>query len=110
MLATCLAKALTFVWYDPYIVYKYVLKKGFLRYMATYLFQWAFLLVLAFVCSRIYDIVNIDGILGFLLGVVYITVIVNGLFLLVNFRKKNFRYIVSMIKSLVRRRIAKQKN
>ena len=109
LLASCLAKTLTFVWYDPYIVYKHVLKSGLALYAKKYLFHWGFLFVLTFVCSKVYDIVNMDGILGFVLGVAYITIIVNGSFFLVYFRSKNFKYIMSMLKSFLNRRSAKQK-
>ena len=103
VLATCLAKTVTFAWYDPYIVYKHVLKNGLFKYAANYIFHWAFLGVLALLCWKIYNIINVSGVLGFLLGVVYITIIVNGSFVLVYCKRKNFKYIMLMVKSFLKK-------
>lgn len=97
VLGTCIAKATTFVWYDPYIVYKYTLKKGLLKYFVTYALQWALLAALAFVCTMLYQMLNIGGLLGFIIGFIGVTVIVNGIFLLINFKRKNFKYIISLV-------------
>lgn len=110
VLATCLAKLTTFVWYDPYIVYKHTLKNGLLKYAVVYLAQWIFLVLLATICLSIYKLVNIQGVLGCVLGFVYITLIVNGAFLLVNFRRKSFKYILELVKPFFKKKFKKISN
>lgn len=104
VLGTCIAKAVTVVWYDPYIVYKHTLKKGLTKYFVTYALQWALLVALAFICSSIYRMINIGGLLGFIIGIIVVTVIVNGVFLLINFRRNNFRYIFSLVCNLFKKK------
>ncbi len=105
VLGTCIAKATTFVWYDPYIVYKHTLKKGLLKYFVTYALQWALLVVLAFVCNTLYQMLNLSGLFGFAVGFIGVTVIVNGVFLLINFKRKNFKYIVLLVVDLFKKKL-----
>jgi O-antigen/teichoic acid export membrane protein len=104
VLGTCIAKLTTFVWYDPYIVYKHTLKKGLMKYFVTYGLQWVLLAALAFMCNTLYQVLNIGGLLGFIIGFIGVTVIVNGVFLLINFKRKDFKYIVSLIIGLFKKK------
>lgn len=61
VIGTIISKALTFVWYDPYIVYKHVLGKGLKEYYYNYIEKWLFLIVLASLCIGICNRINLNG-------------------------------------------------
>lgn len=103
VLGTILAKASTYVWYDPYIAYKYVLKGGLSKYFVKYAFQWLFLAFNTIVCYAALSVVHVGGIAGFLIGALIITVIVNGNFILLNYKKEEFEYIKTMTGGLIKK-------
>lgn len=96
VIGTCISKLATFVWYDPYIVYKHTLKEGLKNYFLKYVMQWLLLAALALVCFYLYSWMALDGLLGFVVGVVLVTVIVNGVFLALYFRTPEFKYVKQM--------------
>lgn len=104
VVGTCISKAATFVWYDPYIVHKHALKTGLKQYFTRYVFHWALLAVLACGCLWVYNQIALDGVAGFLVGCVLITVIVNGVFMAINYKTKEFKYIKEMVLKLLRRK------
>ena len=77
VIGTIISKVLTFVWYDPYIVYKHVLKKGLSEYFYNYIEKWAILFVLAVVCIGICNKIELQGILQLLVCAVVATVVAN---------------------------------
>lgn len=108
VLGTIISKVATYVWYDPYIVYKFTLKKGLNRYFVKYAMQWLLLAFLSFVCHAIYQILPFDGLAKMLVGVVMVTVIVNVVMLIIYFKTKEFEYLIDMIKDYVLKRSSKK--
>jgi len=104
VLGTILAKASTYMWYDPYIVFKHALKGSLKKYFQKYIFQWCLLGGLAFVCYQLYKLLALEGIFGLIVGAVIVTIIVNGIFLLLNFKTEEFRYIKNMIMGILKKR------
>ncbi len=103
VLGTILAKVSTYVWYDPYIAYKYVLKEGLTKYFIKYAFHWVFLAFNTALCYLVLKFIPVGGIAGFLIGSLVITVIVNGSFILLNYKKEEFEYIKTMASGLIKK-------
>lgn len=101
LIGTALSKAMTYAWYDPYIVYKYALKGSLLRYFIKYAFHWVLLATLTIVCSTIYSFIGVGGILGLVYGGIIITIIVNGVFFALYFKSDAMKYLVSLIKPIL---------
>lgn len=62
LLATVIARVSTHVWYDPWLIYHYVFKKGYGKYLLT---KAKYLLIIVFNCAIIYigfSFVNISNI------------------------------------------------
>ena len=109
VLGTCIAKLTTFVWYDPYVVYKHTLKKGLAKYFVTYALQWALLIALSAICMVLYRMIDLGGVHGFIIGFIMVTVVVNCVFLLVNFKRKSFKYIVSLVSDLFKKKFGEKR-
>lgn len=102
---TALAKLCTYVWYDPYIVYKYALKGGSLkRYFLGYVSHWALLFVLAAVCGRLYLFIRLEGMPAIFLGAVMVTIVVNGTYACLYARSESMRYILQLVGVVLRRK------
>lgn len=100
VIGTAISKILTFVWYDAYIVYKHTLKTGLGKYFLKYIFHWLLLAVLALLCNWLYGLMRLTGIVGFAAGFAMVTLVVNGVFLLLFGRTEQFRYLWNMATSL----------
>ncbi len=98
-----LAKISTYVWYDPYIVYKHSLKHSVFIYYLKYIKQWLLLVGMTFVCWIIYDNINFSGIFKLLAGFVIITVIVNGTMFIVYRKTESFNFFKERINGVLGR-------
>jgi len=104
VIGTCISKLLTFVWFDPYVVYKHTLHKGLKQYFIKYALYWGLLVVLTVACQTLYDWIGLSGIPGLIVGFVSVSVVVNGVFLLIHYKTKEFDYLKNMISNLLRKR------
>ena len=102
VIGTALSKLFTYVWYDPFIVFKHVLKASLPKYFAKYLAHWGLLSILAFSCDCLYQFIGLDGLPGLAVGAVMITLVVNGSFFLIYCRSESFSYLLSIGKRIIR--------
>ena len=56
------------MWYDPYAIYKFSFKKKVTEYYCKNLLYFIFFCIIGFLCKKIYIIININGIIGFIIG------------------------------------------
>ena len=77
VIGTIASKVLTFVWYDPYIVYKHVLKKGLKEYYLTYIERWLFFLVLTVTCYALCYRLHFHGWAQLITYAAIVTIVVN---------------------------------
>ena len=108
VLGTILAKTLTYVWYDPYIVYKHAISDSLKKYFTKYIFHWVLLAALSFVCYKIQSFVGLQGLGGLIFGFVQITIIVNCTFLCLFFKTEEFTYFKGLFKDLIFKKILKK--
>ncbi len=98
-----IAKVTTYVWYDPYVVYKHSLKSNVFIYYFRYMKQWLILGGLTFVCWFIYQNIPLQGLVKLIVGFVIITVIVNGMMFLVYRKTDGFNFFKERILNLLKR-------
>ena len=98
---TIISSILTCVWYDPYIIHKYAIKDSLVKYFAKYIMHWILFGILAIVCNYLYVYIGIGGLLGFIIGALLVTVIVNLTMLLIFFKNPTFKYVISLIKEVL---------
>lgn len=68
LLGTLISNLITFMWYDPYAIYKFSFKKKVTEYYCKNLLYFIFFCIIGFLCKKIYIIININGIIGFIIG------------------------------------------
>lgn len=104
-LATLIARACTNLWYEPYAVYKYGLKKNPLLYFARYL-KFSVILAAAglfsyWVCS----FCQFPVMVNVFVKIIICTIIPNGIFLAVFYRTEEGKYLIGSAKRILGRLI-----
>lgn len=103
VIGTIISKIFTFVWYDPYIVYKHVLKNGLKDYFYNYIEKWLLLLVVSLVCVGICNRINLTGIPQILVNALVVTIVVNVCFYYFYKDKPEFNEMKKYITILLKR-------
>ncbi len=107
LLGTIISRLATYSWVDPYVTFKYVLKKPFKNYWIKYV-QYILVVILAasvtWVSCLIFDTNSIITLLG--RGVLCIT-IPNLVFYLVFGKTEEFKYIKNSIFSIIKKLLKK---
>lgn len=67
LLGTFISNMLTFMWVEPYIIYKKVFHKNPFKYYIRNIIYIIFFIVMALICGSISNITPINGILGFVI-------------------------------------------
>lgn len=100
-LATFGARLCTNLWYEPYAVYKYGLKKNPLLYFARHLKFTAILVSTGFICCWLCSFCNFSTALTILLKVIICTVIPNGAFFLIFRKTEEGTYLIRSAKRIL---------
>lgn len=93
VLGTIISKITTFVWYDPYIVYKHSLKDSLSNYFTRYIKACLIFIALALTSDWVYKITELNGLFGLLVGFIIVTVFVNGFYTLLYYKSPEFIYL-----------------
>lgn len=104
--ATFLARLLTNLWYDPYVIYCYAFSKKPLEYLKKYGFYLAVLAMQIIVCLLVCRWIRISPLMDVLLKGVLVSLISNGIFFLV-FRKSQDFVAVRTFLDRIRRLLLK---
>lgn len=102
-LATLCARLLTNLWYEPYAVYRYGLKKNPMLYLRRYLGFAAVLLLSGGLCWLSCSLCRFSAVANAFVKCVICTIIPNGVFYLCFRKTEEFRYLYSRGKSLFAR-------
>lgn len=105
-LATTISRVLTQVWFDSYLVYKYVFKRSVKKYYFSYLTQLTIMAVscatAAFLCSMV-PATNLY--INFVLQMMISVIVPNVIVILLYRRKEEFSYVKGMALMFFRKRI-----
>ena len=100
-LATLIARLCTNLWYEPYAVYRYGLKKSPLDYFKRYISFSVILFLTGLVCWFLCSLCKFDLILNIIAKFLICSLVPNGMFYLF-FRKTNeFSYLKNSIKRML---------
>ncbi|MBQ4120200.1 MAG: oligosaccharide flippase family protein [Clostridia bacterium] len=96
---TIIARLTTNAWYDPYLVFKYGLKKSPAKYFIDYIMKALILIATAILCLFVTSYIPDINIFTVLLKAIVTFIISNGVILVVNFRTKEFKYLLGVVKN-----------
>lgn len=105
LIATGITKLFILTSYEPYFIHKNAFKTSPIRYYKYYIY-YLFLTVLAFcICSYIINIIPLQGVIGFIVDGIVITIIIMIIFVLATFKMEQFRQTKEMLNTLLKRKI-----
>lgn len=91
------------VWYEPYVVLKYGLKKTPWHFYRKMLFFTFIYFVALFLVRGIVLVLPLSGIADLLVSACMCIVVINGIFAIFLFKTKEFQYWMSFMKSMISR-------
>lgn len=103
VIGTIIAKLSTFVWYDPYIVYKHVFIKGLPEYFYEYIEKWIIFLLLTIVCVALCNRSSFTGWLDFFVKASVVMVVVNLVYLYIFKNTGDYNYLKSHLLNIFKK-------
>lgn len=104
-LATTISRLVTQVWFDPYLVYKFVFKKKPWRFLIDYLFKLLLATLICLVTGMIAGTCdNGNIIVSFIQKIIIVMVMPNIILGILFWKNSNYRYLFSTVKAKVYRR------
>ncbi|MEI7667895.1 MAG: hypothetical protein WCI62_02725 [Erysipelotrichaceae bacterium] len=98
--ATVIARLVTNNWYEPFILYKYYLKKPVMEYFNEYILRTLFLSLIILFTYFITSFLGGISILTLLLKLLFCILIGNGVFILAFRNKKEFKFVIESFFSM----------
>lgn len=103
-LATIIARLVTNVWYDPYVIYKRGLKKNPLLYLARYVTFFIIIIVITCVTKILLEFITVANIyLNFGIHLFIVLLIPNLLFIVMLYKYPEFKYVKKLGFSLIKK-------
>ena len=96
------------VWYEPYVVLKYGLKKTPWHFYRKMLFFTFIYFVALFLVRGIILVLPLRGVADLLVSACVCVVVINGIFAIFLFKTKEFQYWMSFLKSMIRKKRLKR--
>lgn len=102
LLGTLISNLISFMWYDPYIIYKNVFKDKVIKYYIKNILYFLFFVVMTLICKYICSLISISGIIGFIIhGIICVSlpsIIILVMYYNTNYGKYFREYLSKFIK------------
>lgn len=103
LLGTLISNVITFMWYDPYAIYKYSFKKNPLNYYAQNILYFGLFCIVGLICKKIYIMLGIDGIIGFIIGGIICISLPLILIVIIMGQSEQGKYIKNIVKKIIKK-------
>jgi O-antigen/teichoic acid export membrane protein len=100
LIGTISSSLLTYMWFDPYIIYKHVFKRSVKEYYLTNIKYVLVIIIAGGLSYYLSSLINLDGVI-FIIIQTLICFIVTGLIIFILYKNKpEFRYILNLINKM----------
>lgn len=103
VIGTIIAKLSSFVWYEPYIVFKHVFFKGLSAYFNAYVEKWVLFLTLAFTCTALCNRLPFTGWLDFFAKAIIVIMVVNVTYINILKKTGDYYYLKNHLVSIFKK-------
>ena len=104
-----IARLVTNLWYEPYAVYRYGLKKNPILYLRRYLFFAAILVITGGICYFFCNMCNYSAAVNSIIKIVICSVVTNVVFYLCFRKTDEFAYLYGSLKRILEKAIHRNK-
>lgn len=106
--ATFVARLLTNLWYEPYAVYRYGLKKNPLLYLKRYIEFAVILILTGGICYEICNLCNFSVVENIVAKMIICSVVPNGVFFICFRKTDEFKYLFNSAKRITQKAIRRK--
>jgi hypothetical protein len=99
--ATSISRLCTMFWVDPHLIYKYKFNKSAMSYFIRYFIYFAITVIAYFITYGILSLIDLSGILGFIVSLIVCVLVINSIFIVVYFKTKEYKYLFRILKAYV---------
>ena len=104
LLASIIARTLTYEIIDPLIIYKRVFNENVIKYYIAYILYGLLIVGDCVVCQCVVALISISGLLGFIIKAFVMTLVFNAVFFLFTFKTTEFSELLKRVKSLMNKK------
>lgn len=104
LLGTLVSTVTTCLWIEPYILYKYGFQVSVRKYFKKFLIYIIITIIIGFGLYYVSNIIPFGGLLGLLVKLLLCFIVINGIYFLLFFKTKEFKYLFSILNQLLLRR------
>ncbi|WP_343347218.1 hypothetical protein [Terrisporobacter petrolearius] len=101
LFATFLARLITNLWYDPYIVYKYGFFKKPALYFIRYFKYLGLLIINIITCGILCNLVNTNLIIAVIIKCIICSILPNFIYIMTFYKKDEFRYFINILNKII---------
>lgn len=105
LLGTIVSNLAVSWWFDSYLVFKYAFNKKPISFYVTFWKRFIFVIIIGIIFRKISMSLPFSGIKEVLIDGILVTIVYNMIFVLLFFKKDEFRYLRNSISNIVARRI-----
>ena len=103
LIATGLTRLFILTWYDPYLIHKNEFKTSAKRYYITYSYYLLIEIIAFCICYKVISLINLTGILGFIVCGIIITILTGIIYILATFKLKEFKETKNRLLSVLKK-------
>ena len=112
ILGTIIANLLTYMWFDPYIIYKHGFHMDVKKYYIKNILYFMMVCISATICYYVSRLFPSVGLVKIITMIIVCVVVTSGVLIIFNIKSKEYEYLNDTVKSGINRilKIKKQKN
>lgn len=98
-IATSISTLLSYSWIDPYLIHKYEFKTSVSKYFKKYLLYSLTFIINLLITINLANLINANLIMNFIIKIIVVSILPNIINILVLFRTKEFKQLITRIKN-----------
>ena len=107
LLGTLISNLITFLWFDPYIIYTKVFKKNPLEYYLTNIWYIVLFGILCYICNKVCGILVLNGTIGFIIKSIICVTIPSFVIAVIYYKTEYGKYLKNIIINFIMKVVKK---
>lgn len=108
-IGTFISTMTTCFWVEPFVLYKNEFGLSIKHYLKKYVIYSIITVIVGIITIVLCNMINITGIIGFIIKALICVFVINGLFFIVLHRTEEFKYFKNLVIELIRKKFVKEK-
>ncbi len=105
LLGTLISNLISFMWYDPLLIYKKVFNKSVINYYLSNIGYICLFVLISIICDSICKMITINGFLGFIIHGIICVMISTILIIIIFYNTKYFKYLKELVLKIFKKEV-----